>query len=598
MPGFRPFFNANDRLSLALKAREAKRELAEKPDLLDKKVAVLGGSTTTEIIKALELYLLDCGIRPTFYESDYNKFYEEAVFENPRLDEFDPDVIYLHTTSRNIQEFPSIDNAPESISLLTQNTFKRFSSIWDSLGAKYNCAIIQNNFDPIPYRPMGNLDGVDPRGAEVFIRELNTLFAQAAADRPELFIHDINRLAAETGLEAWHDSTSWHAYKCSPGLKAAPILAHSLAATLRALFGKGSKCLVLDLDNTLWGGVIGDDGVDNIRLGRETSEAEAYLTFQAYIKEVKKRGVLLAVCSKNEHDSALEGLNHPDSLLAPEDFTVIMANWEPKHQNILNIAKTLNIGLDSLVFFDDNPAEREIVQAQLPDVAVIDPGRDVSEYSTALDRSRLFEAVSLSTEDLKRNEYYTENAKRVQAESSFKDYGEYLSSLEMSAEIGSFSPQYFNRITQLTNKTNQFNLTTRRYTLPEIEQAATSQKHISLYGRLSDKFGDNGLISVVLCEIEKEKAVVDLWLMSCRVFKREMELAMFDALVLEAAKRGVSVIVGHYARTAKNGIVADLYPSLGFDLVKNLDSEKSVWQYAIPGDYQLKNTHIKVKHGF
>jgi len=578
--------------------RQMKKKLIALPNLQKKRIAILGGSTTSELVGMLELYLLNCGIQPEFHESEFGQYYEDIMFGSPELDAFKPEVIYLHTTVRNLKEYPSVNSTGQEINDLITKTIQHFSTLWDTIENRYGCAVIQNNFDPPPHRTLGNLDGIDPRGLTHFVRELNQHFAKATEQRSGLLIQDIDRLAAEVGLGIWHDPSSWFAYKCSPGLDAIPRLAQSLAGLIRALFGKASKCLVLDLDNTLWGGIIGDDGVEGIRLGRETAEASAFLAFQKYAKGLKERGVILAVCSKNEEANALEGLNHPDSALSPDDFTMIQANWSPKSENIADIAASINIGIDSLVFFDDNPAEREIVKKQLPDVAVIEPsgptGSDVSSYIAALDRSGLFESIKLSSEDLERSRYYSENARRNKVKLAHTDYGEYLDSLEMKAEIGHFIPQYFDRITQLTNKTNQFNLTTRRYTLPEIQNAAGSTDHIAIYGRLSDKFGDNGLVSVILGKQQDATVTIDLWLMSCRVFKRNMEMAMFDALCAEARKKHVSTIIGRYIPTSKNGIVSDLYAELGFEHIETYPDGQSTWQFSIVDDYTLKNTHIKV----
>lgn len=578
--------------------RQLQKKLSGQPNLLKKRIAILGGSTTSELVGMLELYLLNCGILPEFHQSEFNQYYEDIMFGSPELDAFKPDIIYLHTTVRNIKRQPSIHSTRQDVDDLVSETVQSFATLWDTIENKYGCTIIQNNFDPPPHRTLGNLDGSDPRGLTHFVRELNQHFARAIEQRPGLIIQDIDRLAAEVGLSSWHDPSSWFAYKCSPGLDAIPRLAHSLAGLIRTIFGKASKCLVLDLDNTLWGGVIGDDGVEGIRLGRETAEASAFLAFQEYAKALKERGVILAVCSKNEEANALEGLNHPDSALSPDDFTIIQANWSPKSENIADIAASINIGIDSLVFFDDNPAEREIVKKQLPDVAVIEPGgptgSDVSSYIAALDRSGLFESINLSNEDLKRSRYYSENARRNKVKLAHTDYGDYLDSLEMEAEIALFIPQYFDRITQLTNKTNQFNLTTRRYTLPEIQSVADSTDHIDIYGRLTDKFGDNGLVSVILGKQLDSTVTIDLWLMSCRVFKRDMELAMFDAFVSEAKKKKATQIIGHYIPTPKNQIVSSLYEQLGFNLVRTEDNGHGIWQFDVADEYSQKNTHIKV----
>ncbi len=368
-----------------------------------------------------------------------------------------------------------------------------------------------------------------------------------------------------------------------------------MAAIFRAIYGRSRKCLVLDLDNTLWGGVIGDDGVDRIRIGKETAEAEAFTAFQQYCKRIRQRGVLLAVCSKNTDAIAREGFRHPDSVLSLEDFAAFRANWEPKHENLLAIARELNIGVDSLVFVDDNPAERAIVAAQLPAVAVPDVGSDVTQFIRVIERERYFESVRLSSDDVARASQYAANAQRVEAESRFASYGEYLDSLQMQAEIGPFTPVYMDRIAQLINKTNQWNLTTRRYTRGEVDRVAEAPDHVTLYGKLADVFGDNGLISIIIGRREGAALHVDTWLMSCRVLKRDMELAMLDALVACAQRLGLHSLIGTYLRTEKNGMVSDHYEKLGFQCTARAeDGSASTWRLNLADGYRPRNTHIKV----
>jgi FkbH-like protein len=360
------------------------------------------------------------------------------------------------------------------------------------------------------------------------------------------------------------------------------------------MFGRTRKLLVLDLDNTLWGGIIGDDGPDKIVLGRETPVAEAYTAFQEYCLSLRERGILLAVCSKNEEATAKLGFAHPDSVLRLEHLSAFRANWDPKHENILSIAKELNLGADSFVFVDDNPAERAIVEAQIPGIAVPDVGSEVSKFIAIIEANRYFEQLSMAREDLDRARLYEENAKRATLESKFANYGEYLDSLEMTAEIDTFNSTYMERITQLTNKSNQFNLTTRRYTLAEIESTAADGNHIGIYGRLTDRFGDNGLISVVLGAIDGRKLHLDLWLMSCRVLKREMEIAMLDSLVARARERNIREIVGYYFPTSKNAMVADHYPKLGFQpLSKDESTGSTVWVLDIT-TYEPRSRHIRI----
>ena len=370
-------------------------------------------------------------------------------------------------------------------------------------------------------------------------------------------------------------------------------LARNLTFIIKSIYGKSKKCLVLDLDNTLWGGVIGDDGLQNILLGRDHPVGEAFLDFQRYVKQLQRRGIILAVCSKNDPENAKEGFSHPDSILKLEDFSAFKANWDPKPENLRAIAAELNIGLDSMVFVDDNPAERALVSEELPQVAVPDAGSDVSAFAEILEREGYFAVEKIVQDDLNRAEYYNCNMQRKASESSFRDYSEFLASLEMCAEIAPFDPVYLERITQLINKTNQFNLTSRRYTRAEIEQIAQDSSFISLYGRLSDRFGDNGLVSVLIGEVLGDTVHVDTWLMSCRVLKREMELAMFDALVEHCQARGIRKIVGVHIPSKKNHLVAGHYASLGFSRLEEKAADGELWGYQVPASYSSRSHHIR-----
>jgi len=301
------------------------------------------------------------------------------------------------------------------------------------------------------------------------------------------------------------------------------------------------------------------------------------------------------VCSKNEENIARSGFEHPDSILKIEHFSAFKANWNPKPDNIRAIAEELSLGLDSFVFVDDNPAERAIVRAQLPMVAVPEVGAEVAQFPSIIAAGRYFEMAGMSKEDLARADAYSANAARATAQAKFADYGEYLDSLQMTAEIGAFKPVYLERITQLINKTNQFNLTTRRYTHAEIESIAGDDKrYVTLYGRLADTFGDNGLISVIIGSVVDHHVHVDLWIMSCRVLKRDMELAMLDALVSGARSLGARELRGTYLRTPKNAMVAEHYATLGFAAASpENDAERSSWKLELDG-YSPRNRHIKV----
>ncbi|MBE6836695.1 MAG: HAD-IIIC family phosphatase [Ruminococcus sp.] len=560
---------------------------------IKKKIAVLGGSTTSDIIAMLEVFLLEQGIEPEFYESEYAQYWQDAVFSNVELDEFKPDVIFIHTTSRNISEKvnPTLDK--EDCKEILEKEFLRFKTMWDKLDERFGCPVIQNNFELPAYRLMGNREAYDSRGMVNFITKLNVKFYDYAESRENFYINDINYISACYGLDKWTSLQHWYMYKYAMTLEAVPEFAFNLSNIIKSIFGKNKKAIALDLDNTLWGGVVGDDGVDGIEIGEETPDGQAYREFQSYIKEFKNIGVMLTVCSKNDEENAVAGLNHPDCILKPDDFTVIKANWENKDRNIENTASEMSIFSDAFVFLDDNPAERAIVSSQIGGIAVPEM-EGVENYIKTVDRNGFFEVTGFSADDLKRNEMYMANAKRLQAQNSFENYEEYLLSLEMNAEIGDFKPMYLARITQLTNKSNQFNLTTKRYTQTEMEQTFNDENCIRLCGRLEDKFGDNGIVSVVVGRVSEEIVDIELWLMSCRVLKRDMELAMLDRLCEEAVKKGAKKLRGYYYKTAKNKMVSSLYETFGFTLVETKD-EDTVWELSLEG-YVNKNKVINVTY--
>ena len=524
---------------LLQKRRKLKKALlADGSARMEKRIAVLGGSTTNDIVSMLELFLLNCGIQPVFYQSEYAQYWQDAMFDAPELAAFQPDLIFIHTTSRNITEAPlPLSASEQEVQDALERQYTHFTQMWEHLAATYHCPILQNNFELPATRLMGNRDGWDCHGMVWFISELNRKFGQYAAAHNDFYIHDIHYLAASYGLDAWHDNSYWYLYKYAMTLDAIPEFAYSLTRIIRSIYGKNKKVLALDLDNTLWGGVIGDDGQEGISIGQETAEAEAYTEVQEYCKAQKQLGVLLTICSKNEPENARLGLSHPDSVLHEDDFVAIKANWEPKDRNLVQ--------------------------------------------------------TTFSAADANRSEMYRANAQRAQMQQTYANYTDYLLGLDMHADIRDFDAVALPRIVQLTNKSNQFNLTTRRYTQSEMEQVAADHKHIRLYGRLRDKFGDNGIVSVVIGEISGDTLHIELWLMSCRVLKRDMELAMLDTLVAACRKQGITAICGYYYKTAKNAMVKDLFGTFGFTKTEQFENGDSTWRMEIAG-YENQNHVIQV----
>lgn len=577
------------------KKKKLKRLLLEQNEARTAvKIAVLGGSTTNDIILSMELFLLNIGVQPEFYESDYNQYYQEALFPSEELISFHPDIVYIHTTNRNVTVYPCITDSEEQIDTMLNIEVKKYQSIWASLKEKFKCTIIQNNFDMPLYRLLGNKDASDIHGAVNYISRLNHAFYEYAQQNDNFYICDINYISADYGLKKWADPHNWYMYKYAMDLYAIPYLSFNVSNIVKSIMGKNKKGFVLDLDNTLWGGVVGDEGVDNLELGPEEAVGQAYLEFQSYLKAHQQLGVILNVNSKNDYENAIAGLNHPDGVLKPEDMIVIKANWEPKDRNFHAIAQELNLLPESLVFVDDNPAERHIVTEQIPGVLAPEIG-EVQDYIQVIDRSGFFETTRISDDDLKRNSMYMDNAKRAALESKYVDYADYLLSLNMEAEIGPFVPLFLSRIAQLTNKSNQFNLTTKRYTQEEIEIVSKKTEYITQYGKLEDRFGDNGVVSVAVGRIENDICHIELWLMSCRVLKRDMEFAMMDEFIKQCKKRGIKTIKGYYYPTAKNKMVKDFYSLHGFKKIQEDDCGNTVWKLQI-SEYQSRNKVIVINN--
>lgn len=545
--------------------RSIKKSFADAEGLIEKKIAIVTGSTVGEIKNVLELFLLNNGIRPIFWEGEYNLFYEDIVFANEELKAFEPDIIYIHTTSKNLTSLPLPGDDEAAFNEKISAEYDKFSKVWDMAAKNFHCPVIQNNFEPLDVRILGNRDSYDFGGANRFINTMNLKMGDYALNHSSFYINDLAYEAAVIGLDKWYDHSKWYLFKYPFGFEAIPFVAFNIANIIKAIYGKNKKALALDLDNTLWGGVIGDDGVEKIAVGIESPEGMPYSALQSYVKKLSLSGIALNLCSKNDPAIGVTGFDHPSSELKADDFIVKKVNWDNKDLNIHGIASELNIGEDAIVFIDDNPAERQIVEDntncyvlpyEVPDNAV-----------EIIDRSGLFESLGISEEDKKRSQMYRDNLKRASEMAQFTDYDEYLKSLNMKGYFSPINDKNIERVTQLVNKTNQFNLTTKRFSIEEVESFVNDSSNFSVCGRLEDKYGDNGIVSVIMAHQEGDVAEIILWIMSCRVFKRELELAMFDRLCDIAKDRGIKIIKGNYYRTKKNGLVADFYETIGFKKV-------------------------------
>ena len=561
------------------------------------RIALLGGFTTQLLHPLLEVACFRDGILAEIYEAEYGIFRQEVLDPTSALHRFRPDVVILATSWRDAH-LPPVHADPDQA---VQSLVEGFAGLWRICNQTLGAHVIQHAFDAPPAESLGHLGHALPGGRTRVLLRAN--LALHAAAGPGVSILDFPGVAGRAGAAAWSDPGLWYLAKQHPGVDALPLLVDEYTVHLRALYGLSRKVLVLDLDNTLWGGVIGEDGLDGIALGGHSPEGEAHADLQRYALELRERGIVLAVCSKNNDADAREPFEkHPEMLLRLDHIAVFRANWQDKVTNLRDIAATLGVGTDSLVFVDDNPTERAWVRREMPEVAVPEIGDDPSRYVEVLQRARLFEALSLSDEDRTRAEAYAANARRAELEAGVADLGEFLASLDMVAQVRPFEEANLPRITQLVNKSNQFNLTTRRYTQEQIRAFAADPACITRCFRLRDRFGDNGLIGVMIGRLQPggRQLEIDTWLMSCRVLGRRMEELMCGELMRAAQEAGVERILGRYIPTRKNALVQDLYLRMGFqplgdDARPGTTEGETLWEYDLREQPPLRNEFIRIE---
>jgi FkbH-like protein len=521
------------------------------------RLAVLGSSTTAHLAVGVRVAGLRRGLWITVWEPEYGQYRQSLVEQDGPLRAFSPTAILFALDAYHLLG----GSAPRAAGEVGND----LRALWREARASFGCQVIQQTTLPLFPDLMGSNEHRLAGSSAAEITRLNPLLRDLA-DEEEVDLLAVDAGVARYGIDAWHDPRIWHRSKQEISPAAVPIYGDLLGRLLAAAQGRSYKCLVLDLDNTLWGGVIGDDGLDGIVIGQGSAAGEAFAAFQAYAVRLAERGVILAVCSKNDEVNALAPfLDHPEMLLKQNHLSAFVANWRDKATNLREIAQSLNIGLDSLVFVDDNPFERQLVRRELPMVAVPELPDDPSSYAQCLGDAGFFEALSVTKEDNERTRLYAENRRRVESEMRSTDIGAYLQSLDMRLMWRHFDRVGQKRIVQLINKTNQFNLTTRRYAEQDIQSIIDDPDSFGLQFRLLDAFGDNGVIAIVVGRrIDAETVEIDTWLMSCRVLGRQVEEATLEVVMDVARSHGASRLIGWYRPTAKNGMVADLYPRLGF----------------------------------
>jgi FkbH-like protein len=550
------------------------------------KVAVLSSYTTTQFVPMLRLAAKRFGIIVELYESRFGQFQQDIIDESSALYAFAPDFIVLVVHHGDVG-IPDYSESPEKD---IETELRRWTALWRLVAERSTARVVQYNFALPCEAPMGHLGARLSGSKYMMMQALNARLGEEAGTA--VSIVDCERLSALFGKQRWFDPRYWHLAKHAVALDALPLLARHTAAVIGADLGVNRKCLVLDLDNTLWGGVIGEDGLAGIRLGNGV-DGEAYVAFQEYLLKLKNKGIILAVCSKNNHADAIEPFTkHPEMRLKLEDIALFVANWQSKPDNIRTIANTLGIGLDALIFLDDNPVERAGVRQLVPEVEVIALPDDPSQYTRTVSQCLGLETGSFTGEDRARSEQYRARAQIMEAERSAGSIEEFYKSLQMEAIVAPFDELHMPRIAQLIGKTNQFNLTTRRHGLPQLRAFVNDPNCVHQFLRLRDRFTDHGLVSLMIAFRQGDVLDIDTWLMSCRVIGRTVETVMLSHLCQVAESLGCTLIRGTHIPSAKNAMVAEVYAKFGFELVDRSEGS-STWQYDLKIKEIITNEFIR-----
>lgn len=560
------------------------------------RLAVLASATVDHLAPAIRVAGLRRRMLIDVRCGAFGQYRQDLLEHNSYLREFAPQTVLFSLTAREAVSSIPVTATTAEVDDAIGTFIGELQLLWQKARAISNAAIVQQTFINITEPLFGNYDRFVPAAPARIVARLNDRLCEAATQDGVMLL-DIARASERDGIDAWFDPARWLQGKLEIAPPMAPIYGDMLVRILAAQRGLSKKCLVLDLDNTLWSGVIGDDGLDGIVLGEGSAVGEAHLVLQRYAKQLKERGIILAVCSKND-PAVVEAAfrDHPEMLLRRSDIAAFLANWDDKTENLKTIAARLNIGLDSLVFVDDNPVERDRIRQSLPMVAVPELPEDVAQYVRCIAEAGYFEAVAFTPEDRDRTRQYLENAEREALLGATQSMDEFLCGLNMSVVFGPFSAVDHNRIVQLINKTNQFNTTTRRYTSEEISDLTKLPGALTLRFRLLDRIGDNGLVSTMILRPTPEcddMLEIENWVMSCRVFGRQLEFEAMNIAVEAARQRGVRTLVADYIATPKNNVISTLFPSLGFTAVDRPAASNGTTRWSLDlADYVMHPTHI------
>ena len=545
--------------------KELKQNLGKDFSALPKcRLALLGDSATQFLAKAIKAYGYEEKINFEIFEADFDQLDRQILDSDSELYHSNPEYIVLYLSSEKLLDRFAATGLETRV-CFGEQVVSEFKNWWDTIARHGNAKIVQFNFEEISDAVFGHFAAKVASSFPFQIKKINFELMRLAQEKKHVFLADVAGLSNQAGYANTHDARLYAVSKVAFALDFLPAVAKAIVDIIKAISGRVKKCLILDLDNTVWGGVIGDDGMENIQIG-ELGMGHAFDRLQRWAKELKSRGIVLAVCSKNEEDIAKRPFReHPDMILHLEDIAVFVANWNNKADNIKHIQATLNIGFDSIVFLDDSPFERNLVREHLPAVTVPELPEDPALFLPYLRTLNLFETASFSGEDRQRTRQYQEEAARNNFQRSFTSIDEYLGSLAMLSEVKPFDDFSIPRVAQLTQRSNQFNLRTIRYTEADIDRLRKSDEYITMSFQLQDRFGDHGLIGlIILQKLDEAKAFIDTWIMSCRVLKRGMEEFIVNEIARRARKEGIRCLVGEYIPTTKNNMVRDLYAQMGF----------------------------------
>jgi FkbH-like protein len=556
------------------------------------KISLLASFTINGLKEILSVKCSDLGFHADVQVAGYNQYAQEILDKDSRLYQFQPDIIFLFIDTHSLLGDSYFSYSMDKSDRHTH--FSKIKSLVDMLKKNLKSKIIVHNFEVPSNIPLSIMDGKDENSLKHGIMDINNMLAKEYMHDSQVFVFDLESFCSNHGKENIHDPKMYYLGDVKISMSYLPKLCDSYVSYIKPLAGLSRKCIVLDLDNTLWGGIVGEDGFSHIRLG-PTPEGRPFMEFQKYLLALSKKGIILAINSRNNNEDAMEVISkHPYMILREENFSAMQINWNDKAENMKAIAEELNIGLDSMVFFDDDAMNRERIKDELPQVKVIDMPKDPALYLRTIEKLDDFETYILSEEDLRRGEMYVQQKKRAGLQKSSMDIDEFLKSLEMTVTISKANEFNIPRIAQLTKKTNQFNMTTRRYEEEDIARFSSDPSYLVFCVKVEDKFGDNGITGVSIVKKGHDHWDIDTFLLSCRIIGRKVEETMLTFILENAKNSGVGRITAGFIETKKNAPAKDFYKRSHFMLIEENDAAQ-VWEHKIGGGTIKYPAFIKIK---